>query len=133
MTYGKIPRRTSEGDGLRAAARLLAMAGYDTDGSMHAAVSLAASLVSLATAVGELRQAQQHAAQAAAARQAAEGLYARLSQTRAGAAALGVPVRPGPARAAATRRSGPHRRALVRQPQPYPERAQPGRTTPVKA
>ena len=102
MTYGKIPRRTSEGDGLRAAARLLAMAGGDTDGSMHAAVSLAASLVSLATAVGELRQAQQHAAQAAAARQAAERLYARLSQTRAGAAALGMPVRPGQARAART-------------------------------
>jgi hypothetical protein len=102
MTYGKIPRRTSEGDGLRAAARLLAMAGGDTDGSMHAAVSLAASLVSLATAVGELRQAQRHAAQAAAARQAAEHLYARLSQTRAGAAALGISVRPGQTRAART-------------------------------
>jgi hypothetical protein len=100
VAHGKIPRRTSEGDGLRAAARLLAMASHDTDGSMHAAVSLAASLVSLATAVGELRQAQQHAAQATAARQAAERLYARLSQTRAGAAALGIPVRPGQARAA---------------------------------
>jgi hypothetical protein len=100
MAYGKIPRRTSEGDGLRATARLLAMAGGDTDGAMHAAVALAASLVSLATAVGELRQAQQHAAQAAAARQAAEHLYARLRQTRAGAAALGIPVRPGQTRAA---------------------------------
>jgi hypothetical protein len=128
MTYGKIPRRTSEGDGLRAAARLLAMAGGDTDGSMHAAVSLAASLVSLATAVGELRQAQRHAAQAAAARQAAEHLYARLSQTRAGAAALGISVRPGQTRAArrpgdAARRDFP---MSLRPGQPLP--ADPGLT-----
>ena len=128
MAYGKIPRRTHDGDRLRAAARLLAMAGGDTDGAMHAAVSLAASLVSLATAVGELRQAQQHAAQAAAARQAADRLYARLSQTRAGAAALGIPVRPGQTRAArrpgdAARRDFP---MSLRPGQPLP--ADPGLT-----
>ena len=100
MAYGRIPRRTSAGDGLRAAARLVAMAGRDTDGAMPAAVTLAADLVSLATAVGELRQAQEHAAQAAAARQAAEHLYARLRQTKAAAAALGRPVRPDQTRAA---------------------------------
>jgi hypothetical protein len=100
MAYGKIPRRTSEGVGLRAAARLLAMAGQDTAGTMPAAVALAADLVSLATAVAELRQAQEHAAQATAARQAAEHLYASLSQTKAGAAALGRPVRPDQTRAA---------------------------------
>jgi hypothetical protein len=55
---------------------------------MPAALTLAASLVRLAKAVGELRQAQQHAAQAAAARKAAEGLYAALSGARAGVAAL---------------------------------------------
>ena len=100
MAYGKIPRRTSEGDGLRAAARLVAMAGRDTDGAMPGALNLAADLVSLAAAVGELRQAQEHAEQAAAARQAAEHLYASLSQTKAGAAALGRPVRPDQTRAA---------------------------------
>ena len=94
MAYGKIPQRTSEGDRLRAAARLLAMVGHDTDGTMPAAVALAANLVRLATAVAELRQAQQHATQAAAARQAAEHLYASLRNTRAGAVALTVPVRP---------------------------------------
>jgi hypothetical protein len=76
------------------------MAGWDTDGTMPEAVTLAARLVSLATAVAELRQAQQHAAQAAAARQAAERLYARLSQTRAGAAALARSDRPEQTRAA---------------------------------
>jgi hypothetical protein len=100
MAYGKIPRRTHNGDRLRAAARLLAMAGRDTDGAMPEAVTLAARLVRLATAVAELRQAQQHAAQAAAARQAAERLSARLSQTKAGAAALARPDRPERTRAA---------------------------------
>ena len=89
--YGKIPHRTTEGDRLRAAARLLAMISSNEDGSTTPTVlTLAASLVRLAKAVGELRQAQQHAAQAAAARKTAEGLYAALSRSRAGAAALGI-------------------------------------------
>jgi hypothetical protein len=93
--YGKIPHRTTEGDRLRAAARLLAMISSSEDGSATpTALTLAASLVRLAKAVGELRQAQQHAAQAAAARKTAEGLYAALSRSRAGAAALGIPSRP---------------------------------------
>ena len=84
IAYGKVPQRTAEGDGLRAAARLLAMAGVPGDGGTRGAVHLTASLVRLAIAVGELRQAEQHAAQAAAARQAAERLYVSLSQARAG-------------------------------------------------
>jgi hypothetical protein len=91
--YGKIPHRTTEGDRLRAAARLLAMAGSSgADGGSPTALGLAASLVRLAGAVGELRQAQQQAAQAAAARKAAEGLHAALSRSRSGAAALGIPT-----------------------------------------
>ena len=86
--YGKIPHRTTEGDRLRAAARLLSMVSAEEESAMPAALTLAASLVRLAKAVGELRQAQQHAAQAAAARKAAEGLYTALSRARAGAAAL---------------------------------------------
>ena len=95
--YGKIPYRTTEGDRLRAAARLLAMAGSSEAGTTPTALHLAASLVRLAGAVGELRQAQQHAAQAAAARKAAEGLHAALSRSRAGAAALGIPTQARPA------------------------------------
>ena len=95
--YGKIPSRTTEGDRLRAAARLLAMAGSSEAGTTPTALHLAASLVRLAGAVGELRQAQQHAAQAAAARKAAEGLHAALSRSRAGAAALGIPAQARPA------------------------------------
>jgi hypothetical protein len=98
--YGKIPPRTAEGDGLRAAARLLAMAGDPGDGGTRGAIQLTASLVRLARAVGELRQAEQHAAQAAAARQAAERLYTSLSQARGGAPAPDGPQEPHQSRTA---------------------------------
>ncbi len=100
MAYGKIPPRTAEGDGLRSAARLLAMAGRPGDGGTRGAIQLTASLVRLARAVGELRQAEQHAAQAAAARQAAERLYASLSQARGGVPAPDGPQEPHQSRTA---------------------------------
>ena len=78
------PRRRSQ--------RLLALAGSSEADTTPTALHLAASLVRLARVVGVLRQAQQHAAQAAAARKAAEGLHAALSRSRAGAAALGLPT-----------------------------------------
>ena len=92
-----VRKRLSTGDRLRAAARLVAMAGSSEAGTTPTALHLAASLVRLAGAVGELRQAQQHATQAAAARKAAEGLHAALSRSRAGAAALGIPTQARPA------------------------------------
>jgi hypothetical protein len=73
------------------------MAGSSEADTTPTALHLAASLVRLAGAVGELRQAQQHAVQAAAARKAAEGLHAALSRSRAGAAALGIPTQARPA------------------------------------
>ena len=100
IAYGKIPPRTAEGDGLRSAARLLAMAGVPGDGGTRGAVQLTASLVRLARAVCELRQAEQHAAQAAAARQAAERLHASLSQARGGAPAPDGPQEPHQSRTA---------------------------------
>ena len=83
--YGRIPGRTAEGDRLRATARLLALAGdLGGDGTVLAG-ALLASLAGLAVAVAELRQVQAHAAQTAAARQAAERMREALA--RAGAAA----------------------------------------------
>ena len=80
--YRRIPRRTPEGDGLRTAARLLAMTGDTGGDGMGQAGALARNLVSLVDAVAELRAAQAHAAQAAAARQAAEQLYAAFGRAR---------------------------------------------------
>ena len=93
---GGIPRHTPEGDQLRAVARLLAMTGGTPGDGMDQAVALASNLVALIDAVAGLRQAQAHAAQAAAARTAAEQLHAALTAVR-------IPVtRPGqtPARSA---------------------------------
>ena len=76
--HGRLPRRSRDGDQLRRTARLIALAGHATGDSTLTAIALVANLVALAAAVAELRQAQQHAAQAAAARKAAERMHAAL-------------------------------------------------------
>jgi hypothetical protein len=131
MAYGKFPQRTAAGDGLRAAARLLAIAGGPGDGSTPGAIQLTVGLLRLATAVGELREAQQHAAQAAAARQAAEGLQVALSQSRESAAALG---RPSQARQGMPVR--PDQRPTIRRPgdagrHDFPTTLRPGQPLPA--
>jgi hypothetical protein len=80
--HRRIPSPTGEGDGLRTAARLLALTGDSSVDGMGQAGALARNLVSLVDAVAELRVAQAHAAQAAAARQAAEQLYAAFGRAR---------------------------------------------------
>jgi len=136
--FGHMPYRTRDGDRLRAVARVLALTGSMHDDNLPLAASLIANLVDLAVAVAELRQAQRHAAQASAARTAAEHLYAARAQIRASAssfaraeaqrsarptkganwvnrefplsplAGLREPVQPAPAAAAAAS-SSPHR------------------------
>jgi len=136
--YGRIPRASSAGRRLRAAARLMAMTGQLTGDTTLIAISLAANLAALAVAVAELRQAQQHAAQAAAARAAATRLYAtcsahpgrqhqqrqRSTRTATGIARGDFPAPPQPARSAppgpAAGRQRPARGAVP------PRRAGPG-------
>jgi hypothetical protein len=74
--YGRIPRPTPVGNSLRRAARLLGNAAVVTDDSTLALVTLVTRLAALAEAVAEMRSAQGHAAQAAAARGAAEQMFA---------------------------------------------------------
>jgi hypothetical protein len=80
--YGRIPRRSHDGDQLRRTARMIALAGNLTGDNTLMAIALAAQLVALAAAVAELRQAQQHAAQAAAARAAAAHLHSAVTRAR---------------------------------------------------
>ena len=94
--YGRIPGRSHDGDRLRATARLLAMAGDVADDVTSLAAALVSNLATLAAAVVELRQAQRHAAQAAAARSAAQHLHAAMTQARSQA--------PRPCRGEAPRR-----------------------------
>jgi hypothetical protein len=74
--FGRITHATLEGDQLRVAARLIAMTGRTTGDTTLITVALIANLVALALAVAELRQAQQRAVQATAARTAASHLRA---------------------------------------------------------
>ena len=75
LPYGRIPRPTPAGHGLRRAARLLSAAAFTTHDRGLAQAALIMRLAALADAVTALRHAQRHAAQAAAARQAAEHLH----------------------------------------------------------
>jgi hypothetical protein len=97
--YGRIPRPTRAGNRLRATARLLALAATVGEQDQAAVMMLVAKLAELAMAVAELRTIQRHAAQASAARAAAERLHAA---TRAGLSRVG----PADARSAVR----PHRR-----------------------
>ena len=97
--YGRIPRLAPAGRRLRATARLLVLAVTVGEQDQAAAMMLVAKLAELAIAVAELRDIQRHAAQASAARTAAERLHAA---TCAGPSL----VRPANARPAVR----PHRR-----------------------
>ncbi len=74
--YGRIPPPTPAGNKLRQAARFLSAFAYLTGDQTLAPIVLITRLAALAEAVAELRESQRHAAQAAAARTAAERLYA---------------------------------------------------------
>ncbi len=95
--HRRLPRPTPAGSNLRRAARLLAAAGLSSSDPAVAYLRLVSQLVALAKAVGEMRMAQHHAAQAGAARQAAEHLHV----VRAGGVTRPSGVRTGRARTAA--------------------------------
>ena len=74
--HGRIPPPTPAGNQLRQAARLLSAFAYLTGDRSMAPIVLITRLATLAEAVAELRESQQHAAQAAAALRAARCLHA---------------------------------------------------------
>jgi hypothetical protein len=73
---GRIPPPSPAGNKLRQAARFLSAFAYLTSDRTLAPIVLITRLAALAEAVAELRESQRHAAQADAARAAAERLYA---------------------------------------------------------
>jgi len=74
--HGRIPPPSPAGNQLRQAARLLSAFAYLTGDRSLLPIVLITRLAALAEAVAELRESQQHAAQAAAALRAAERLHA---------------------------------------------------------
>ena len=126
---GRIPPPSPAGNQLRQAARLLSAFAYLTGDRSMAPVILITRLAALAEAVAELREAQQYAAQAAAARTAAEQLHA--------AARPAPPAQPRPAQRASTAAQlagqsfpQPARPAAPGQPGPAPGRPPPARRPP---
>jgi hypothetical protein len=99
--YGRLPRRSHNGDQLRHTARMIALAGNLTGDATLTAIALVAQLVALAAAVAELRQAQRLAAQAQAAYAAAAHLHSAVNQSRPRAADFGHVRSRGPAASAA--------------------------------
>lgn len=110
VPYGRIPRPTPAGNGLRTAARLLSAAGFASNDPIAPQIRLLIRLAALAEAIADVRVAQRKAAQATVARRAAErlraarGLYATpqpithiaRARTAADVAGLGFPMPPGP-------------------------------------
>ena len=140
--YGRVPPVVApDGIGLRRSARLLSLAASAGDETVRAQLRLVLQLSRLARAVAELREAQRHAAQAAAARQAAEELRAAWrastswspqelasARTAAERVRLDFPFPPGPARPGTGPQAGAHRsgpRPSYRPP--APSRRGPGR------
>jgi hypothetical protein len=95
--YGRIPQPTRAGNSLRYTARLLARAATPSDDIASAVLNLIVQLAALVEAVAEMRYAQQHAAQAAAAHSAAGRLHVAAAQHRAQPRTY---QRPGPRTAA---------------------------------
>jgi hypothetical protein len=123
--YGRIPAPTPAGNQLRHAARLIAALAHLTRDPAMAPLVLIARLAALAEAVAELRQVQQRAAQAAAARSAARHLH-----TAARPAPAGRPDASTAARLAALSFPGP---PAAGRPRPAPRRTPAGHRGPRPA
>ena len=134
--YGRIPQRSDTGQMLRAAGRMIAMLAAGSRNTEAHAAALVVALTALAAAVADLREAQQRAHQAAAARLAADRLRhvtrptaATLGGLRDGATHHAPPAPPRSWPPRPTTRTG----SCAAKPAARPRRAepghQPGRTT----
>jgi hypothetical protein len=126
VPYGRIPARSPTGHSLRRAARLLGSVAAVANDPAVRQVRLIARLADLTETVAELRDAQQRAAQASAARRAAEQLRAAAgadfppsasmrvgSRATADRTSLEFPFRPGAAGAEPAGSGGAYRSGYI--------------------
>jgi hypothetical protein len=125
--YGRIPQPSPAGNRLRQAARFLAAYAYLTQDQALLPVVLITKLAALAEAVADLRDSQQHAAQAAAARAAAERLYA-AARPAPGSAPPPRPAQRASIVAGLAAQSFPMSPRPRRQPPPAPGQPGPGQS-----
>jgi hypothetical protein len=121
--YGRIPAPSPEGAQLRATARLLALTGRVTGDNSLAVATPIANLAALVITIADLRAAQQHRAQAAAAHEAATHLK---SCAQAPVPHHRQPRAPHPERPATVAARG-HGDAPVSAPLGHPQSAAAGR------
>ena len=131
--YGRIPSPTPVGNQLRHAARLISAYAYLTGDRTLTPVVLLVRLAALAEAVVELRESQQHAAQAAAALRAARHVHtasrpAPPTRPPGRPAAPTTPPAPKPARPRPATAAG--LAALSFPTPPRPRRPAPGQPSP---
>ncbi len=110
--WGRLPAPSQAGQGLRAASALLASARFVGRGENTQLLALLAQLAALSDAVTRLRENQDRAAQAAAARSAAEQLRLTSAQRAS--------LQPGPPATTATRTRRPGLSFDVDRPRPGP-------------
>lgn len=128
--WARIPSPTPAGNGLRRAARLISAYAYLARDPSLSPIVLITRLAALAETVASLRQAQQHAAQAAGALRAAEHLHAAAAGT---APDRWAPTRPlSPAALAGASFPRPARPLPADSPAPSPRRPAPGRPAPSR-
>jgi len=137
---GRIPPPTPVGNQLRQAARLISAFAYITGDRSMAPLVLIVKLAALAEAVAELRQSQQHAAQAAAALRAAQHLRTAARSASAAQPQAATPQpRTGPQPSSAAQLAAlsfpkatrPGRKpGAPSQPGPYPANPPPPRRPP---
>jgi hypothetical protein len=120
--FGKTPPRTAAGQGLRVAARLLLSAQVAQPSELKQLLALLAQLAALTDAVARLRETQERAAQAAAARRAAEQLRDVTSHYGTQRPSRGSQEGPSPSRSGARTTTGTGARGPVRAPSRKPRR-----------
>ena len=123
--YARIPSPTPAGNQLRRAARLITAFAYLTKDPALTPIVLITRLAALAEAVAGLRQAQQHAAQAASALQAAQQLHAAAGTLRRACGPGSEPHAHSPAALAGTAFPQPPRPPRPDSPAPSPHRPGP--------
>ena len=129
--YARIPSPTPAGNQLRRAARLITAFAYLTKDPALTPIVLITRLAALAEAVAGLRQAQQHAAQAASALQAAQQLHAAAGTSRPACGQAASPrAQPGSAGRHSVSATTPAAPPGLRRTQPAPARPARSRIVP---
>jgi MobA/VirD2-like, nuclease domain len=130
VPFGRVPARSPAGDRLRHSARLLGALSYLSRDPANAPLVILIQLATLAEAVADLREAQRHAAQAAAALAAAKHLNTAARTAIPRPAAPARPATAAQLAATAFPKATPGRKPAAGPPRPGQDPSRPARRPP---